>query len=128
MISINRPAIGALVLRPANGGAAIKLRLACALPALRVRLDIARQGPPGPVAQAGGSRPFLFIEVSAAQVLAKQILLPSSPQTEVLLDVVGGTLQKQNIDFVVTGNVLSWTGLSLELLLEAGNHLSISYT
>lgn len=81
-----------------------------------------------PPAQAGGSRPFLFIEVTAAQVLAKQIVLPSAPQTEVLLDVVGGTLQKQNVDFVVTGNLLSWTGLSLELLLEAGNYLTISYT
>ena len=81
-----------------------------------------------PPAQAGGSRPFLFIELSAAQVLAKQIELPSAPQTEVLLVVVGGTLQKQNVDFVVTGNLLSWTGLSLELLLEAGNYLTISYT
>lgn len=81
-----------------------------------------------PPAQAGGSRPFLFIELSAAQVLAKQIELPSAPQTEVLLDVVGGTLQKQNVDFVVTGNLLSWTGLSLELLLEVGNYLTISYT
>lgn len=81
-----------------------------------------------PPAQAGGSRPFLFIDVSAAQVLAKQIVLPSAPQSEVLLDVVGGTLQKQNIDFVVNGNILSWLGLSLELLLEAGNSLSISYT
>ena len=81
-----------------------------------------------PPAQAGGSRPFLFIELSAAQVLAKQIELPSAPQTEVLLVVVGGTLQKQNVDFVVTGNLLSWTGLSLELLLEVGNYLTISYT
>lgn len=47
MISIKRAAVGALVLRPVSGGAAIKLHLACALPALRVRLDIARQGPPG---------------------------------------------------------------------------------
>lgn len=81
-----------------------------------------------PPAQAGGSRPFLFIEVTAAQVLARQIVLPSAPQTEVLLNIVKGTLQRQNIDFVVAGNILSWTGLSLELLLEAGDYLSISYT
>ena len=57
MISIKRAAVGALVLRPANGGAAIKLHLACALPALRVRLAIARQGPAGPAGSAGPAGP-----------------------------------------------------------------------
>ncbi len=66
MISINRPAIGALVLRPANGGAAIKLRLACALPALRVRLDIARQGPPGPSGGGSGSGDLTYTHPQGA--------------------------------------------------------------
>lgn len=71
MISIKRAAVGALVLRPANGGAAIKLHLACALPALRVRLDIARQGPQGP-SGAGGSGD---LQVVAAVALSGHVVV-----------------------------------------------------
>ena len=70
----------------------------------------------------------LMIPVTATAISDKQITLPAIPVSVVLLDVVGGTSQRQNVDFIVTGMVLSWAGLSLELLLAAGDYLSIYYT
>lgn len=70
----------------------------------------------------------LTVVLSSSHITAKQFSLPTVPQSEVLMSIVGGTSQKQNVDFIVTGTVLSWAGLSLELLLAVGDYLSISYT
>jgi hypothetical protein len=65
--------------------------------------------------------------LSAEEVSSKRVALPSAPVGSVLLDVVGGTAQRQNIDFALDGAAVVWSGLSLELLLEVGDCLSISY-
>lgn len=111
MISINRPAIGALVLRPANGGAAIKLRLACALPALRVRLDIARRGPPGPAGGGlGGGSLFRQVSFQSAAVGAQSIPLGIAPVLGGFMQVfVNGVLHLDVGDYSVTGSVLTLT-------------------
>jgi hypothetical protein len=69
----------------------------------------------------------LLHALNASEISEKKINLPAAPTGNVLLDVVGGTSQRQNVDFIVSGLELSWVGLSLELLLEEGNCLSISY-
>ncbi len=51
--------------------------------------------------------------------------IPASNSVE--LWVIGGILQKENTDFMVTGQQLSWAALALELLLSVGSILHISY-
>lgn len=84
-------------------------------------------GAQGKDGAAGVTGHCLTLALDAAQVAAEQVVLPTVPLSEVLVSIVGGTTQKQNIDFTVSGAVLSWSGLSLELLLAVGDCLSISY-
>ena len=51
MISITRRALGVLVIKPAKGGAQLTVNASGNPAQIKVRLDIARQGPPG---RAGG--------------------------------------------------------------------------
>jgi hypothetical protein len=88
------------------------------------------QGPAGARGLQGlsGTLPnLLMVQVTAEHILSKSLTLPSVPLNEVFANIVGGTAQKQNVDFIVTGSVVSWESLSLELLLEAGDYLSIFY-
>lgn len=84
------------------------------------------KGEPGPagVQQTGH---FFTHAITPAEITAKQLLLPTVPQSEVIVSFVSGTTQRSNVDFQVTGLVMSWAGLSMELLLEAGDCISISY-
>ena len=84
-------------------------------------------GAQGKDGAAGVTGHCLVLTLDAAQVAAKQLVLPAAASSEVIVGIVGGTTQKQNIDFTVSGAVLSWSGLSLELLLAVGDCLSISY-
>ena len=43
------------------------------------------------------------------------------------LFVIGGILQRENIDFIVTGQQISWGNLALELLVSEGSILHLSY-
>lgn len=54
MISITRRALGVLVIKPAKGGAQLTVNASGNPAQVKVRLDIARQGPPGP-SGGGGS-------------------------------------------------------------------------
>lgn len=83
-------------------------------------------GSTGNTGATGGN--YLTVCLNSAQIAAKGITLPSIPQSEVQLQVIGGTAQKQNIDFVVSAQALGWSGLALELLLSEGDYLSISYS
>ena len=51
--------------------------------------------------------------------------IPASNSVE--LWVIGGILQKENIDFMVIGQQLSWENLALELLVSEGSILHLSY-
>ena len=84
-------------------------------------------GAKGETGATGITGHCLTLALDAAQIAAKQIVLPAVALSEVLVSIIGGTTQKQNIDFTVSGAVLSWSGLSLELLLAVGDCLSISY-
>lgn len=57
------------------------------------------------------------------------IILPNEPfsPSSVTLDVFGGIPQINGIDFIVTGDVLSWSGLGLDNFLEVGETLLIQY-
>lgn len=114
-LTLTAPAQGSIEFVPSTAG--ITLQLAPFF-----------KGDKGLKGDSGGSGQCLLISIDAIAISTKQITLPVAPVSNVLLDVVGGTSQRQNVDFIVTGMVLSWAGLSLELLLAAGDYLSISYT
>jgi hypothetical protein len=54
VIKITRKTLGVLVIKPAKGGAQLTVNAAGNPSQIKVRLDIARQGPPGPAGGGGG--------------------------------------------------------------------------
>lgn len=80
-------------------------------------------------AGTGSATKVEYITISPAQASAKQVALAETPliPAEVMLDVQGGPSQYYGTDFVVITGVLSWSGLDLDGLLEAGDQLRISY-
>lgn len=62
-------------------------------------------------------------ETADALTLAHSPVAP----TEVMVDVVGGTVAFYGDDFNVSGSTLSWNGLGLDGLLAAGDKLRIAY-
>ena len=85
------------------------------------------KGDPGPPGTSGGSGKCFLVVLDATMVANKQLTLPSVPNSDVLLGIVNGTEQRQNVDFIVTGTILSWVGLALELLVAEGDCFAISY-
>lgn len=69
----------------------------------------------------------IFHDITAGEIIAKQLLLPTPPPvpTEVVLDVIGGTSQRYGVDFTISGNVLDWNGLRLDGQIVAGSELRI---
>lgn len=64
--------------------------------------------------------------LSAGDISGKQLTLPFTPIPETLqLDVYGGIRQRRNVDFIVSGNVISWDSMALEMLVEQDSVLSI---
>lgn len=70
-----------------------------------------------------------FYEITSTDVLNKSITLEYTPINPAKVDLViyGGTNQRSMVDFVVSGNTLSWDGLALELLIEENQYLCITY-
>lgn len=69
------------------------------------------------------------ITLSAQQIINKQVILahtPTNPQS-VEMTVIGGVDQEYGTDFVVSGTTLSWSSLSLDGILSAGDILKINY-
>jgi hypothetical protein len=55
--------------------------------------------------------------------LSQTPLIPSS----VILTPEGGISQIYGVDYIVTGNLLDWTGLGLDGFLEAGDKIVVQY-
>jgi len=80
---------------------------------------------------AGAADSFVKFEhqVSAAEFAAKQITLPSVPDepTEVCVSVACMIEQRYNVDYIVTGDILDWSGRGLESIIEQNDVLIIKY-
>jgi hypothetical protein len=83
--------------------------------------------------EAGSTTGFLskteYRTISAGEITAKGLVLtqlPSSP-TEVSFDFIHGTSQNYGTDFIVTGTLVDWTGLSLDGFISAGDLVRITY-
>lgn len=79
--------------------------------------------PPGTVAEVEK------FTLSAGDITAGYITLASSPATagDTVLMVQNAPSQFYGTDFSVTGNQLSWSGLALDGVLEAGDNLTVMY-
>lgn len=73
-----------------------------------------------------------FVEphtITLAESNAKEIQLlitPSKP-LEVMVDVVGGSPQRSGVDFVVTGDILSWNGYGMETIIGTDDNIRVTY-
>lgn len=78
----------------------------------------------------GGGSPVYSGEYTLTDVdiSAKQFQLPYLPDPASLkLEVFGGCLQRRNVDYWVDGNIVKWTGLALESLVDSGSVLSLFF-
>lgn len=69
------------------------------------------------------------ITLTAQEALDMEAVLsftPAGPE-KVTLDVIGGTSQKQGLDYEVIGNKINWNGKSLETALEENDELRVIY-
>lgn len=70
-----------------------------------------------------------YYTLTNTDILNKQLTLQHTPNREtVSIQPHMGIMQFLDIDFTVIGNVINWDTLALELLLEEGQHVFISYT
>lgn len=70
-----------------------------------------------------------IVTVTEQMILDGQLTLSETPSTgsAVALTPVGGPAQIDSIDFTVSGNVVSWTGMGLDGILESGDKLVFYY-
>jgi len=70
----------------------------------------------------------LDIVLTATDITNAYIDLPYPPIADTFrLNVYGGIQQRRNVDYTVTDTRLSWSTLALELLIDEGSVLSVSY-
>jgi hypothetical protein len=89
------------------------------------KFDIAGSG------GGGGGDTFLVdvFTITAPQAAAKEVTLTDTPTSAAsTLALLGGIAQTPNVDFSVSGNVLSWDSLGMDALpVEAGDILVVIY-
>ena len=70
-----------------------------------------------------------YFTLTLGEIIAGQVTLTSTPAetSKVLLTPYEGVPSFYGMDFTVAGNVLSWTGLGLDGLLEPGDILQVIY-
>lgn len=87
-------------------------------------------GLPGgfPIGQGVGSGSEV-ITLTSQNILDKFVILQEEPLFPGKVELIpgGGIPQINGIDFLVSGNVLSWNGLGLDNFLEENEILSIKY-
>lgn len=77
-----------------------------------------------------GSSGSLVVDIftlNAGQITAKSVTLSNAPVTpnKTVFDPEGGPIQRYTSDFTISGSTLSWNGLTLDGVLEAGDRLII---
>lgn len=70
-----------------------------------------------------------YFTLTLGDIIAGQVTLTDTPihANRVLLTPYEGVPSFYGLDFTVAGNVLSWTGLGLDGLLEPGDILQVIY-
>ena len=90
-------------------------------------------GATGPTGAEGPSASTLarslIHTLTTGEALSKSFTLPETPSTTSFFELIplGGPTQIRTLDYIVTGNVVSWNGLNLDGVLAAGDKISVSY-
>lgn len=68
------------------------------------------------------------VPVSSLMLTTKSLTLQYNPiDVSVELSIYKGILQERNVDYVLTGQTITWDSLGLEALLELGDTLHLTY-
>lgn len=70
-----------------------------------------------------------YYTILPANITSKSLTLNFTPVVgaKIMVDVIGGTTQEYGDDFIITGNVLDWNGLGMELILETNDSIRVQY-
>jgi hypothetical protein len=70
-----------------------------------------------------------YRQITSGEAIAKALSLAHTPNNNnnVIFGVGNGPVQITGIDFVTSGNILSWNGLGLDGVLAAGDNVYIEY-
>jgi hypothetical protein len=87
---------------------------------------------PVPSSGGGGGGADVDVEyriISAGEATAKSLTLAAAPadSAEVVFGVEGGGVQILGLDFNVSGSTLTWNGLALDGIINAGDQVYILY-
>ena len=95
--------------------------------------DIGQQGPSGLKGDPGinglnGEIGFMY-QLTSLEIASKQIMLLSTPDdpSKVKVDIQGGCIQVNGVDFNVASDILSWDSLGMETVITEGDYLQITY-
>ena len=71
-----------------------------------------------------------YFTLDGTDITNKYVTLANAPTTatETTMDIVGGTTQFYGTDYSVTGTTLTWSGLGLDGIFEAGDIFRTTYT
>lgn len=82
-------------------------------------------------ASGGGSLNYIVEHrtITNTESINKELTLANVPPdpTLVTLDIINGTPQRYNDDYIVSGDRLIWNGYALDVTLEQGDKLRIIY-
>lgn len=91
-------------------------------------------GPPGPIGPVGppgpqGTSPVIeYRIVTQNEFNAHQLTLLGTPNPgNIVVAFIFGTDQNINVDFTLSGKILSWLGLGMDTLISVGDTLVIQY-
>ena len=67
--------------------------------------------------------------ITTLEATNQELTLELKPREadQVVLYFPNGSVQVYNLDYIVSGQVLQWSGYSLETLIESGDRVKISY-
>lgn len=93
------------------------------------KLDLVGSGGSGPANSIASKYIVENRTLTTLEATNMQLTLDNTPpqNLKVSLDIVSGVTQEYGTDYIVNGNILSWSGLALETVLSAGDKLRIIY-
>lgn len=76
-----------------------------------------------------GSETVDYITMTSTMIASGQAQLTYTPRiaSKTLCEVIGGLAQMINVDFTITGNIISWQAMGLQTILGVGDTIRVVY-